>query len=227
LSRRQALQSALVDLATAYPVVEGTPETATAQLTETLCETLDVARASVWRLDDETTLRCLDRYDRANDDHDDSDAIVAAHYPRYFEAIRNARAVAATDARRDPRTCEFVDHSLELRGITSMLDAPIRYRGDVVGVVCTEHVGQPRTWTEDEVWFVASVADQARQVLAYLDDPVPPSAHEAVGARVRDARETLRVARADGSPPSAGHLDDLEATLDELASLVKRRQSTE
>jgi len=44
-------------------------------------------------------------------------------------------------------------------GITSMLDAPIRMGGEVVGVLCLEHIGPQRTWTQDEQSFAGSVAD--------------------------------------------------------------------
>ena len=44
-------------------------------------------------------------------------------------------------------------------GISSMLDAPIRYRGQTIGVVCHEHVGPKREWTLDEQNFAGSIAD--------------------------------------------------------------------
>ena len=40
------------------------------------------------------------------------------------------------------RTSEFTPGYLEPLGIVSMLDAPIFYHGQVIGVVCHEQVGQ-------------------------------------------------------------------------------------
>jgi signal transduction histidine kinase len=40
-----------------------------------------------------------------------------------------------------------------------MLDAPIRLAGEMVGVVCSEHVGPPREWSWEERSFITSVAD--------------------------------------------------------------------
>ena len=50
---------------------------------------------------------------------------------------------------------------LDVLGISSMLDAPIRHRGQTIGVVCHEHVGPKREWTLDEQNFARSIADFA------------------------------------------------------------------
>src|SRR5262249_50095164 len=46
-------------------------------------------------------------------------------------------------------------------GITSMMDAPVRLHGELVGVVCHEHVGEPREWPLEDQEFASSVADLA------------------------------------------------------------------
>ena len=40
-----------------------------------------------------------------------------------------------------------------------MLDVPLRRGEDVIGVLCVEHVGEPRTWTVDEQNFAISTAN--------------------------------------------------------------------
>ncbi|MFO0928422.1 MAG: response regulator [Gemmataceae bacterium] len=66
--------------------------------------------------------------------------------------------IAADDASTDPRTAELAAAYLLPEGITSMLDAPLRLAGEVVGVLCHEQVGPPRTWQQMEQTFVLSVA---------------------------------------------------------------------
>src|SRR5262249_47299458 len=44
-------------------------------------------------------------------------------------------------------------------GITSMLDAPLRLSGRPGGVLCHEHVGEPRDWTPGEQVFAMAVAN--------------------------------------------------------------------
>jgi two-component sensor histidine kinase len=46
-----------------------------------------------------------------------------------------------------------------------MMDVPIRLHGNVVGVVCHEHVGVMREWTTEEQDFAASIADMVSLAL--------------------------------------------------------------
>jgi signal transduction histidine kinase len=53
-----------------------------------------------------------------------------------------------------------------------MMDVPVYADGDIIGVICCEHVGPRRNWTEGDCDFAASVADivsslfqQARRLL--------------------------------------------------------------
>jgi hypothetical protein len=77
--------------------------------------------------------------------------------------------IAASHAREDPRTSEFRDAYLEPLGITSMLDAPIRSRGRVRGVLCLEHVGPARTWDVLEQCHAASAANLLSQAFETRD----------------------------------------------------------
>src|SRR6185436_595585 len=80
-------------------------------------------------------------------------------------ALDEERSIVAHDACADPRTSEFKDSYLEPLGITSMLDVPIRHRGEMVGIVCCEHVGPQRTWKSDERSFAAALADLVGRAL--------------------------------------------------------------
>jgi PAS domain S-box-containing protein len=79
--------------------------------------------------------------------------------PAYFSALANNEAIAANDALLDPRTRELAPGYLEPMGITSMLDAPVFVSGRLTGVLCCEHVGPPRQWTQGERSFAVAVAN--------------------------------------------------------------------
>ncbi|HLM74315.1 MAG TPA: GAF domain-containing protein, partial [Polyangiaceae bacterium] len=68
-------------------------------------------------------------------------------------------SIVANDAHTHPATREFSQPYLAPLGIRSMLDAPIRLRGKLVGVLCNEHVGPVRSFTQEEENFAASLAD--------------------------------------------------------------------
>jgi GAF domain-containing protein len=77
----------------------------------------------------------------------------ASDFPTYFKAIETERTLAANNAHTDPRTSVFSEPYLRPLGINSLLDVPIWVNGEMIGVVCHEHVGDFRKWTTDEETF--------------------------------------------------------------------------
>jgi PAS domain S-box-containing protein len=139
---------------------------------------LQVERLSMWEFDEaHATIRCVGLFLRALDRYDSGMSLSRLDAPAYFAAIERDRVVAANDARTDPRTSEFRDGYLVPNGIAAMLDAPLRRDNATLGVLCAEHVGEPRAWTVDEQNFAISVAnliviasaeEQRRHALARL-----------------------------------------------------------
>ncbi len=139
----------------------GEPEEAYRRLCESSSLTLDVERVGVWLFNpDHTEIVCRSLYTKSKRLHENPGTVIRSRdYPRYFNALEEHRVVAATDANRDPRTSEFSDRYLEPHGITAMMDAPIRLHGELVGVVCHEHVGAVREWPLEDQEFASSIAD--------------------------------------------------------------------
>ncbi len=78
--------------------------------------------------------------------------------PHYFKALAAKRPIVAHDVLHHPATSELTENYLKPLGISSMLDAPVWVRGKVVGVLCHEHTGPMRQWTDEEVDFVSGLA---------------------------------------------------------------------
>ena len=145
-------------------------EPALARITNTVAEVLEVARVGVWLFDEaRTAITCVAQYEAGVDRAASGARLRADQYPRYFEALRHDRAVAASDARTDPRTSEFADGYLDVHGIAAMLDVPVWRDGAVIGIVCHEHIGAPRAWTPEEQEFAASIADTVALALEASD----------------------------------------------------------
>jgi PAS domain S-box-containing protein len=131
-------------------------------LTEAAAEALEVERVSVWLYEGTCScIVCLDLFERSTQKHSEGSTMAADDYPGYFKALEEQLVIAADDARSDPRTGEFTSSYLAPLGITSMLDAPIWANGQMVGVICHEHVGEARHWTLEEQQFSAFLADYA------------------------------------------------------------------
>ncbi|MDZ4659552.1 MAG: PAS domain S-box protein [Bythopirellula sp.] len=131
---------------------------------------LQVERTSLWFLDrDNTSLRCLNLYVRSEDQHFSGEELRTRKFPRYLDFLSQEGVIAADYARTDEQTEEFDSEYLTKHGITSMLDTPLRVGDRLRGVLCCEHVGTPRHWTEDDRQFVISLADLASLTLATHD----------------------------------------------------------
>jgi PAS domain S-box-containing protein len=163
-TRRQA---ALLELARDY---DADLPSALRKITEVSARALGVERASVWRFNaQDSAILCDDLYMLSGDRHECPPDLAVADFPSFFAALANGRQVAADDARADPSTVELAPGYLEPQGIVSLLDAPIRRQGQLVGVLCLEQVGEARAWTTGEKEFAASVADQATLALEAME----------------------------------------------------------
>ncbi|MBC8425344.1 PAS domain S-box protein [bacterium] len=160
LGRLERHKRAFAKLAGAPDLHEGGRREALKVICETGSEALNVERASVWLLDEsQEVLRCENLYVRTSGEHLDDIVLDAGNFPAYFEAFRTSHLVDAHAAATDPRTSEFAADYLKPLGITSMLDVSIRMSGRLVGVVCFEHVGPPRTWTSEETTFAGTISE--------------------------------------------------------------------
>src|SRR5262245_57264974 len=163
---------------------------ALAQLTETGAAALRVERVSVWQFaDDRTYIECLDLFERSSARHSSGQRLSAGVSPRYFRALSDERALAVDDALNDPRTQEFVDGYLVPNRIAALMDAPIWLSGKLVGVVCHEHVGAPRTWSSWEQLVAGTLGDFASIVLGTVARAREALALSAHGGRLEQLVE--------------------------------------
>ena len=117
---------------------------------------LGLERVNCWSFESDR-IRCVSGYLRSTNSYESGTIIEATSCPAYFRALADNPVILADDARTDPRTREFTDGYLVPLGITSMMDVPIWVRGRLWGVMCHEHVGPARQWTDAERDFAISI----------------------------------------------------------------------
>ncbi|MFN7140459.1 MAG: PAS domain S-box protein, partial [Limisphaerales bacterium] len=138
----------------------GSYEEALQQIARVSARVLKVSRVSFWFYDEaRSKIVCRELFETSSNQHSSGVELLASRYPSYFAALNTERVIAAHDAVSDPRTAEFGPDYLQPLGISSMLDAPIWFRGRMVGVVCHEHIGSPRHWSAEEGTFAGAIAD--------------------------------------------------------------------
>lgn len=183
-------------------------------LTETSAATLYIDRVSIWLFnEDKTAIYCADLYELSTNTHSSGEELTTIDYPSYFQALMDARNLAVNEVDTDPITQELQQHYLPKHNITALLDAPIHFGNDFAGVVCHEHVGAKRTWTQDEQIFAGSIAD-----LAAL----------AIEVKKRQAAETaLRAINIDLESKVKVRTDELSALNANLAAEITERKQAE
>lgn len=133
-------------------------------------QALRVARVGIWLIDGERgALVCQCLYQAASDTVLAGDMLFGEEFPRYWHALHTQRSIAVENAFVDERTSELTDAYLRPLNVSSMLDAAIYRDGQVIGVVCHEHVGVARKWTQADIDFSATVADLAGSVLEHAN----------------------------------------------------------
>lgn len=151
------------------------------RVVEVAARSIGVGRVGVWRLRaDGRALDCICQYDSRYGLTEPGPSLDANRCPAYFAALANNRALAANDAVHDPRTAELAEAYLLPMRIASLLDAPIWLAGEMVGVVCHEHIGEQRIWRDEDVAFAGSMGDFAAMAIS-----------QARYQRVEAARERL------------------------------------
>ncbi len=184
-------QTVLHKLAEDPAIHSGHPHQAFPVMTEHAAGAFVVERASIWLFDQtQSSLILQDLFEVTPKRHSHGTILSIKEYRAYLRALETEPySLAAHAARTDPRTSELTASYLAPLGIESMLDAPIRRHGRVVGVFCLEHVGPPKMWTSEEKAFAASLAAMATLTLEAADRR---QAQEALEQHVRERTGELR-----------------------------------
>lgn len=155
------------------------------QVAEISAQALNVARVGVWLFDGAGLgLHCKMLWDGKGDGP--PPPLLMSKHPEYLAAIRERRYVASTDARTQSNTKELLEY-LETWHITSLLDAALYRNGQVVGIVCHEHVGEPREWKREECQFASTVADLLSYFLEVNDRLAAEAQAHALALKLKDA----------------------------------------
>jgi PAS domain S-box-containing protein len=153
-------REALLELTTDEDIISGNVDASIQTITELAATVLDVPRVNIWLFnEDKTLLRCIDQFDQRIKSHSNGQELSASAGPAYTKALQSSRIIDATDVYSDSRTAQLYEQYFNSHNIGALLDATIRSEGDVIGVICHEHIGGPRQWTDKEIQFAGDIAD--------------------------------------------------------------------
>lgn len=133
---------------------------------QSMCDVLNVQRASVWILERGTNkMHCVSLYVDGSGFSQDTLCLDITAYPDYFKAIFENGLVAIDNVDTHHASLDFVkDYSRPLN-IKSMLDAVISTGEGILGVLCAESVGEQHNWSQNEETYLRSLATLVGSVL--------------------------------------------------------------
>lgn len=139
-------------------------DTAVALICEVAAHTLRVDRTNVWRYEPERhRLQCTHAYSTADRRHarpDELESLVlASDYEMAFGQVRAIDLCEIDEHVSDRDAPDGLYAYLKRHRIRALLDAPVCIEGETLGVICHEHVGERRDWTNEEKTFAGSMGD--------------------------------------------------------------------
>lgn len=164
--RVERQHNAVVELSLHQCIFCGDISQAARVINKSATQVLNVARASVWLLDDaEEQLYVVDMYNSVSNTHDSEATLNIKECPVYFQSLLSERSIAAHDIAHDERTVDLSNYANH-HGINALLNSPIRVAGKLRGSICFEHIGGTRQWQNDEIRFAGEIADLLHQVIS-------------------------------------------------------------
>ncbi|TAL23169.1 MAG: GAF domain-containing sensor histidine kinase [Aquabacterium sp.] len=161
-----------------------------------VAQALGVRRVGIWLFaEDRRSIRCDCLYQHPHQELLAGTVLHEQDFPNYFSALQHRRVVAVEDVEGEPITEEFREPYLRPLGISAMLDAPIYRDGEIIGIVCHEHVGAPRHWTPAECEFAAAVADTIARLHAESARHLAEHSLEAFHAHARQLEQAGVIGR--------------------------------
>lgn len=122
-------------------------------LTKEVTSSIEADRCSIWLYNkDKTSIICQQLYIKSEDNWYQNIELFRKDFTPYFDHLLVDPIIIANDAEKHSATSCFTETYLNPLGIKSMLDVPIIFRGNIIGVICIESLTL-RSWTDCEVDF--------------------------------------------------------------------------
>jgi len=127
-------------------------------LTKKISEVLDVDRVSIWLYGkNKNSIICKQLYLKDEKKWDEGIFLNKKDFIPYFNRLEIDPIIVANNAEKHEATSCFTESYLRPNKIKSMLDVPIIYRGEVIGVFCFED-SRVRDWLQIEINFTQVVS---------------------------------------------------------------------
>ncbi len=118
-------------------------------------------RASVWSLETvalRSSITSLCLHDTRDGSFTSGVTLHEGDFPEYFDAIARDLRIVAPDAITHPATACFDEVYFTPLDIRSLLDFVILDKGRPVAVLCCEHCGEQKPWTQQDLDYLQAIS---------------------------------------------------------------------
>lgn len=124
-----------------------------------ISEVMQIQRVGIWfyTIDKDAIFEELTFIEGQSNHH--GRILLKKDHPFYFAAIEQERVVNADDALNSVSFKDLKENYCKDTNVRALLDAPIFSDGEMLGVLCCEHLHEPRTWDIHDKNFAATCAD--------------------------------------------------------------------
>lgn len=158
--------STLTNFAKNAEITQGTKKRAFKYLCQEISVAMKVDQVGIWLFStqkDSIITSC--QYHTENNSFSSGQELKKEKYPLYFKYIETERVLASENTHIDPVTEELVQDYMIPFNVHALIDAPIYFDGEMVGVLCCEYKNSDRNWSVYDRSFVISCADFIGRVL--------------------------------------------------------------
>ena len=147
------LNEKLIDLSHDSIFYEGDINKVTKLLTKEVTESTNTDRCSIWLYGKtKDSIACQQLYINSEKNWYQGFELFEKDCKPYFDTLKTNPIIVANDALNHEATSCFTENYLKPLGINSMLDVPIVYKGETIGVICIESL-ERREWNNAEINF--------------------------------------------------------------------------
>lgn len=122
-------------------------------LVKEVTHNMKVDRCSIWLYNEKkTSIKCQQLYVKSEDSYYEGLELYQKDYKPYFLSILSTPIIVANNAEQHSATSCLTETYLKPLGIKSILDVPIYYDNEVIGVICIESFTH-RNWCQIDMNF--------------------------------------------------------------------------
>ncbi|GEM_PF-1184900 len=156
----------LTHFAKSADITQGTKKRAFEYLCQEIAKSMDVSAVSIWLFSpSKSSLSTTCAFEKEAGIFSSGQILEKEKYPIYFQYIETERILVSENAMVDKVTSEMREDYLLPFDIHALIDAPIYFDGEMVGILCCEQQKVAREWSVYDRSFVISCADFIGRVL--------------------------------------------------------------